>query len=97
VEEAIKTDSFRATASGVVSKSPCFVSTVSGLGLAQASNVYTIYDGHNTEGKVKMRLAAGQYSSDFRLFVPAMYFAKGVYVDFTTNGEECVVQFKEVG
>lgn len=86
----------RLTATGVVSNVPCLVYSICGIGLAQASNVYTIYDGQNAEGKVKLRLTAGAYSSDFRRFEEPLYFAKGLYIAFTTNGEEVTVQYFEV-
>lgn len=86
----------RVTASGRVSERPCFVYSICGIGLAQASNVYTIYDGHSTAGKAMFRLVAGQYAADFRLFASPLYFANGLYVDFTTNGEEACIQFLEL-
>jgi len=86
----------RPTASGIVSSKPCFVYSICGIGLAEASNVYTIHDGHNAEGKVIMRLVAGSYASDFRLYASPLYFSKGIYVAFTTNGEEVSIQYLEL-
>jgi len=86
----------RPTASGVVSEKPCLVHSICGIGIAQTSNVYTVYDGQSTAGKVIMRLVAGSYSADFRLFAAPFYFSKGIYVDFTTNGEEVVIQFMQL-
>ena len=86
----------RAVASGTVSKKPCLVHSICGIGVADATNVYSIYDGHGTSGKLIMRLVAVAYSSDFRLFASPLYFAKGIYVEFTTNGSEVVLQFMEL-
>ena len=87
----------RPTVSGVVSEKPCFVYSICGIGIAETSNVYTIYDGQTTAGKVMMRLVADSYSADFRLYASPLYFAKGIYVDFTTNGEEVSIQYLELG
>lgn len=86
----------RATASRVVSEKPCLVHSICGIGIGDESNVYTIYDGQGTGGDVMMRLVAGQYSSDFRLFAAPLYFSKGIYVAFTTNGSEVVIQFMQL-
>lgn len=86
----------RPTASGRVSDKPCLIHSVCGIGIASTSNVYTIYDGSDNTGKVMMRLVAGSYSSDFRLFAAPLYFGRGIYIDFTTNGEEVVLQFMEL-
>jgi hypothetical protein len=86
----------RQTATGAISKKPGFLYSICGIGIAETSNVYTIYDGHSTAGEVKMRLVAGSYDSDFRLFACPMYFTQGLYVEFTTNGEEVTVQYLEL-
>lgn len=86
----------RLTSSGIASEKPCLVYSICGIGIAQTSNVYTIYDGQSTAGKVIMRLVAGSYSSDFRLFASPLYFSKGIYVDFTTNGEEVMIQYMQL-
>lgn len=84
------------TASRVVSNTPCLIYSICGIGITEDSNVYGIHDGQTTEGERRMRLVAGSYSADFRLFASPLYFAKGLYVDFTTNGEEVFVQFLEL-
>jgi len=86
----------RVTASGCVSKGPCLLYSICGIGLAQASNVYTVYDGQTTGDKVKFRLVAGSYAADFRLYACPMCFTKGLYIDFTTNGEEVSFQILEL-
>lgn len=86
----------RPVASGMVSDKPCLIYSICGIGISDNTNVYTIYDGSSTEGKVMMRLVAGSYSADFRLFAAPLYFHKGLYVDFTTNGSEVFVQYIEL-
>lgn len=86
----------RPIVSGLISSQPCLVYSICGIGIAQASNVYTIHDGQNVDGDIVMRLVAGVYSADFRLFASPLFFAKGLYVDFTTNGEEVFVQYLQV-
>lgn len=83
----------RIIASGLVSETPCLIYSICGIGLADTSNVYTVYDGQNTEGKVKFRLVAGAYSADFRLYACPLHFTKGLYIDFTTNGSEVFIQY----
>lgn len=86
----------RVTASGVVSKTPCLLYSICGIGIGDTSNVYTVHDGQSTGGKVKMRLVAGSYSADFRLYAAPLYFAKGIYIAFTTNGSEVALQFMQL-
>lgn len=86
----------RITASNVITNRPCLVMSICGIGIAEISNVYTVYDGQSTTGNIKFRLVAGSYSADFRLFAEPIYFAHGIYVDFTTNGEEVCVQYLEL-
>lgn len=86
----------RITASAQVSENPCLINSICGIGLAETSNVYTVYDGHGTTGKIKFRLVAGSYAPDFRLFAPPIYFANGIYIEFTTNGEEVSFQFMQL-
>ncbi len=86
----------RVVASGVVSKKPCLIYSICGIGIAETSNVYTIYDGQSVAGDIIMRLVAGSYASDFRLFASPLYLSKGLYVDFTTNGEEVMIQFLQL-
>lgn len=84
-------------ASGKISEKPCLVYSICGIGIADADNVYGIYDGSSAAGKLKMRLVAGSYSADFRLYASPLYFVKGIYVEFTTNGEEVTVQYLQLG
>lgn len=86
----------RAVKSGVVSQKPCLVYSLCGIGIADASNVYTIHDGQTSSGDQIMTLVAGTYSSDFRLFASPLYFSKGLYVEFVTNGEEVSIQLMQL-
>lgn len=85
------------TASGKVSERPCLIYCICGIGIAQTSNVYGIHDGQTSGDKRRFRLVAGSYSADFRLYASPLYFTKGIYIDFTTNGEEVTVQYLELG
>lgn len=87
----------RIVKSAVISEKPCLVNTICGIGLAETSNVYRVYDGHDSTGKFKFTLVAGSYTPDFRLFAPPLYFANGIYVEFTTNGEEVCCQYLQLG
>lgn len=86
----------RAAASGIVSRKPCLIHSICAIGLAETDNTYRIYDGQSTSGKYIMTMVAGAYSSDFRLYASPMYFAKGIYIEFTTHGEEVSVQLMEL-
>jgi len=86
----------RVTGSGVVSEKPCLLYSICGVGVADATNVFTIYDGQSTAGKVIMTLVSVAYNSDFRLFAAPLYFSKGIYVEFTTNGSEVTLQFMQL-
>lgn len=97
MDEARLVNLGKVLASGLISEKPCLIYSICGIGLADASNVYSIYDGSSTAGKLKFRLVAGSYASDFRLYASPLYFAKGIYVGFTTNGEEVTVQYLQLG
>ncbi len=84
------------TASGQFTDKPCLVYSLTGIGVADATNVFTVYDGYNNAGKNIMRLVTIAYTPDVRPFSPALYFAKGLYVEFTTNGAEFFAQFMEL-
>jgi len=86
----------RVTASVCLCKTPVFVYSICAIGLAQTDNTYKIYDGQNSEGKHKFTMVAGAYQADFRLFAAPVLFAKGLYIDFTTHGEEVAVQYMEI-
>lgn len=86
----------RLTKSGVLSERPCTINSICAIGLAETSNVYTVYDGHDTTGKLKFRMVAGSYTPDFRLYCPPLYFDNGIYVEFTTNGEEICFQYLQL-
>lgn len=96
MSQAKSTDLGTITASKQVSEKPCLVHSICGIGLAESSNVYSVYDGHDTSGKFMFRLVAGSYAPDFRLYCPALYFANGIYIEFTTNGEEVSVQYLQL-
>ena len=93
--QLVKTE--RIVASGIFTKSPCLIYCISGLGVTEATNVFTVYNGTNTSGENKFRLACIAYSSDFRLFASPLFFPKGLYVEFTTNGTEVFAQYMDVG
>ena len=84
-------------ASGIFTKSPCLIYSITGVGVADATNVFTVYNGTNTSGENKFRLVTVAYNSDFRLFASPIFFPKGLYVEFTTNGIEVFAQFMDVG
>lgn len=86
----------RLTGSGSFTKRPCLVYSLCGIGVADSTNVYTIHDGFGTNDRVIMRLVSIAYTPDFRPFYIPLYFAKGLYVDFTTNGVEVFAQYLEI-
>lgn len=86
----------RVTASGILSNKPCLIYSICGIGLAETDNTYSIYDGSSSEGKLKMRMVAGAYAADFRLYAVPLFFSQGIYIDFTTHGEEIFAQILEL-
>lgn len=96
MEESRLINTRRVIASGLVTEKPCLVYSVCGIGIAETSNVYSVHDGYSIAGEVEFRLVAGSYSADYRLFAQPWFFAHGLYIDFTTNGEEVAIQFLEV-
>jgi hypothetical protein len=63
--------------------------TASTVGVATA----VIRDGHNTDGEIKVDLAALTSSKDNRNFDPPIYFKKGIYVDVGDNVTSVIVHF----
>lgn len=97
MEEARLITLGRRTTSGQVTDRACLVYSICGIGTGAATNVFNVFDGFDTGGKQIMTLAGVQYQPDFRPFSPPLYFAKGVYVEFATNGTECFIQYLEIG
>jgi len=83
------------TATGLITDRACLIRSICGLGITDATNVFGVYNGFNTNGDPKFRLTALGYTADFRSFPDPLYFPNGCYIDFTTNGAECFVQFYE--
>ena len=88
----ITTEMIRLEASGVVYDKACLVFSLCGVGIANATNQITIYDGFGTNDKKIMTLVGAAYESDFRRFDSPLFFAKGIYADFTTNADEFFAQ-----
>lgn len=86
----------RLTASGIVFRRPCVIFSIGCIGTGAATNVFKLYNGFDTADRQVMTLGGIQYAPDFRNFSMPMFMSKGVYIDFTTNGTECIVQFAEV-
>ena len=87
----------RLIAAGAFTNKPCLVYSLCAIAVATAQRVFTVYDGFDTTGKVIMRLVALTYTADVRNFDPPLYFAKGLYVSFTSGECEVFAQFLEIG
>ena len=95
IQELTKTG--RLAASGLLTDRACYIFAMCGIGIDAAANVFNVYDGFNTSDRQIMTLGGIQYQPDFRSFSTPLFFAKGVYIDFTTNGSSFFIQYAEVG
>jgi len=95
IQELTKTS--RLVASGSVTDRACYIFVMCGMGISAATNVFNLYDGFGTSDRQVMTLGGIQYQPDFRSFSTPLFFAKGVYIDFTTNGTSFFIQYAEVG
>jgi len=87
----------RLAATGLISRKPCLVYSIAGVGVDSTDNSLVVYDGWDTSGRIIMTLIGSTYTSDFRVFSCPLYFAKGIYAVFATNASELFVQYMEVG
>lgn len=87
----------RLTTSGLVFRKPCVIFSICCIGTGASTNVFKLYNGFSTADRQVMTLGGIQYVPDFRNYSMPLFMSKGVYIDFTTNGTECLVQFAEVG
>ena len=87
----------RLVVSGLVTGRACYVFALCGIGVTAATNVFGVYDGFSTSDRQIMILAGIGHTPDFRSFPTPLFFAKGVYIDFSTNGTSFFIQYAEVG
>lgn len=87
----VKTELF--SADKCVSKYPCFLFSISiasnGSGVADAE----VYNGQNTNGVRLLGLRCADNDEKHRLFVPPVYFNRGLYLDIVDNVEAVTVQY----
>ncbi|KKN36646.1 hypothetical protein LCGC14_0771690 [marine sediment metagenome] len=95
IEQLTKTG--RIVASGLITDRSCYVFAVCGIGVSAATNRFNLYDGFSMGDRLIMTLGGIQYQSDFRSFPTPLFFAKGVYIAFITNGTSFFVQYAEAG
>lgn len=87
----IKTE--RITASGLLCDRPCWLYSLIGNDYANTESLMNVYNGRDTGGIIVLDLSGSKYGSDIVIFNIPVYFPKGVYVNFTTNGYSCFAQF----
>lgn len=83
----------RITASGLICDRPCWVYSMIGNDYDSASSLMNVHNGRDTGGEIKLDLSGTTYGSDIVVFNIPVYFSKGVYVNFASNGYSCFAQF----
>lgn len=96
MEEMLLTKTDRHVASGLITDRACLVFSACAIGTSAATNIFNLFDGFSTGDKQIMTFAGIRYQSDFRNFNPPLYFAKGAYIEFATNGTEFFMQYAEI-
>ena len=81
------------TASGLITDRPAWVFSIIAEDYDSTTALITIYSGRSTGGEAKLALSAGYYSDGDIIFNMPVFFKDGIYVDFTSNGHSCFVQY----
>jgi len=83
----------RATADKKSCNRPCFLYAAHLTADAVGPATALIRDGHDSNGDIKLDLAALTSSKDNRNFDPPLYLKKGLYLDVGSNVTSVVVHF----
>lgn len=83
----------RLTASGIICPKGCWVYSLIGNDYDSDNSLMNVHNSHDTTGEIKLDLAGSKYGSDIVIFNIPVYFSKGIYVKFDTNGYSCFAQF----
>lgn len=83
----------RATADKKSCNRPCFLYAAHLTAGTGGAATAVIRDGHDSNGEIKVDLAALTSSKDNRNFDPPVYFKKGLYLDVGDNVTSVIVHF----
>jgi len=83
----------RITSSGLICDRPCWVFSLIGNDYSNTYSLMNVHNGRSTAGTIILDLAGNSNGSDIVVFNQPVYFTKGVYVEFSSNGYSCFVQF----
>jgi hypothetical protein len=87
----------RLTASDVVNKRSAYLFAAHLVAAASGDSKAIIREGVDISGEPKITLSALNYASDRAIFVPPVYFEKGIYVQVGAGTSEVLLQFKQAG
>ena len=96
MDEMLLTKIDRHVASGLITDRACLVFSACAIGTSAATNILNLFDGFSTSDRQVMTFAGIRYQPDFRNFNPPLFFGKGAYIEFATNGTEFFIQFAEI-
>lgn len=85
----------RVTSSRVVSKGPAYLFSAHLVADDSGAATSAVLDGHSEDGDPMVDMAAPQSSIDARIFVPPLYFDKGIYVDVGLNVTSVLLQYRQ--
>jgi hypothetical protein len=85
----------RLTESGLITTGPALVFSAHLVAGAGGAATLALYDTHGEFGEPIVDLAAVQSSIDARVFVPPLYFDRGVYAAFGLNVTSIMVQYRQ--
>lgn len=83
----------RITASGLICDRPCWVFCLIGNDYVNSFSLMHVRGGRSVTAGIILDLAGAATGSDIVVFNQPVYFPKGVYVEFSSNGYSCFVQF----
>lgn len=79
---------------GLVIPKPCWLCSIIIFPAEVLSSLIRVYDGWNTTGKIILDLSGNQYKADIVILRHPIFFGKGVFVEFVSNGYCYFVQYR---
>lgn len=88
---------FRVTQSRLVESKPAYLFAAHLIASNVGAGTAGIYNGHTDTGDLLVDLSAPHYSRDRAVFIPPLFFSRGIYVSIGSNVVSVVLQFRQTG
>jgi hypothetical protein len=87
----------RLTASGRANDRPAYLFSAHLVATSGGTATASIYNSQGAFGDPEADLSAPASGVDQRVFVPPLYFDKGIYVNFGNNVTSVLLQYRQIG